>query len=58
MHDDPADALRGARVAVVSSADAAVVDAVVAAAPAVVLDLNGRLSDALESLPGYAGVGW
>jgi GDP-mannose 6-dehydrogenase len=58
LHDDAADALDGARVVVVSSADAAVVEAVVAAAPPVVLDLNGRLGAVLESLPGYAGVGW
>jgi GDP-mannose 6-dehydrogenase len=58
LHDDPADALRGARVAVVSSAAPAVVAAVVAAAPPVVIDLNGRLGDTFEALPGYAGVGW
>jgi GDP-mannose 6-dehydrogenase len=58
LHDDPADALRGATVAVVSSAAPAVVDAVVAAAPPVVIDLNGRLGAAFEALPGYAGVGW
>ncbi|WP_214401525.1 nucleotide sugar dehydrogenase [Pseudonocardia lacus] len=58
LHDDAADALDGVRVAVVSSADAAVVAAVIAAAPPIVLDLNGRLGDVLESLPGYAGVGW
>jgi GDP-mannose 6-dehydrogenase len=58
LHDDPVAALDGARVAIVSSADAGVVDAVVAAAPALVLDLNGRLGPALEALPGYEGVGW
>jgi GDP-mannose 6-dehydrogenase len=58
LHDDAADALDGARVAVVSSADPAVVAALVAAAPPVVFDLNGRLGHELEALPGYAGVGW
>jgi len=57
LHDDPAEALEGAHVAIVSSADAAVVDAVVAAAPPLVLDLNGRLAP-LEALVGYEGVGW
>ena len=57
LHDDPAEALAGAQVAVVSSADPRVVEAVVAAAPSVVLDLNGRLAP-LEELPTYEGVGW
>lgn len=58
LHDDAAEALRGAHVAVVSSADRAVADAVVAAAPPVVLDLSGRLGAPLETLDGYQGVGW
>jgi len=58
LHDDAADALHGAHVAVVSSADRDVVDAVVAAKPPVVLDLNGRLGAPLETLDGYEGVGW
>jgi GDP-mannose 6-dehydrogenase len=57
LQDEPADALRGAHVAVVSSADPKVVAAVVAEAPPVVLDLNGRLAP-LEELAGYQGVGW
>jgi GDP-mannose 6-dehydrogenase len=57
LHDDPVHALDGAHVAIVSSADAGVLDAVVAAAPPVVLDLSGRLAP-LEALPGYQGVGW
>ena len=57
LHDDPAEALDGAHVAIVSSADAKVVDAVVAADPSVVIDLNGRLAP-LEGLAGYEGVGW
>jgi GDP-mannose 6-dehydrogenase len=58
LHDDPADALRDAHVAVVSSADRAVVDAVIAGRPPVVLDLNGKLGAPLETLDGYEGVGW
>ncbi len=57
LHDDPTEALKGAHVAIVSSADAAVVDAVVAADPSVVIDLNGRLAK-LEAMAGYEGVGW
>jgi GDP-mannose 6-dehydrogenase len=57
LHDDPAGALAGAHVAIVSSADPGVVAAVVAADPEVVIDLNGRLAP-LEALPGYEGVGW
>jgi GDP-mannose 6-dehydrogenase len=57
LHDDPAEALKGAHVAIVSSADPRVIDAVVAADPAVVIDLNGRLAP-LEALRGYEGVGW
>jgi GDP-mannose 6-dehydrogenase len=58
LHDDPADALDGARVAIVSSADPGVVAAVVAADPRVVLDLSGRLGAPVEALAGYQGVGW
>jgi GDP-mannose 6-dehydrogenase len=57
LHDDPAEVLRGAHVAVVSCAHPRVVDAVVDAAPPVVLDLDGRLPP-LERLPGYQGVSW
>ena len=58
MHDDPASALDGVEVAIVSSTDEGVVDAVVAADPPVVLDLNGRLGRSVEALAGYQGVGW
>ncbi len=57
LHDDPTEALAGAQVAIVSSADERVLDAVVAANPPVVLDLSGRLAP-LEALAGYQGVGW
>ena len=57
LFDDPAAALAGVHVAVVSSAAPAVVDAIIAANPAVVIDLSGRLPQ-LEALAGYEGVGW
>jgi GDP-mannose 6-dehydrogenase len=58
LHDSPAAALRDCSVAVVSSAAPDVAAAVLAARPAAVFDLTGRLGEAVESLPGYEGVGW
>ncbi len=55
---EPADALRGADIAIVSSADPAVADALVRHPPSHVLDLSGALGSAVESLPGYQGLGW
>jgi GDP-mannose 6-dehydrogenase len=55
---EPGEALREARVAIVASSDRAVIDAVLAVAPRHVIDLSGRLGKAVESLPGYQGVGW
>lgn len=57
LHDDPAEALLGAHVAVVSCAQPQVMAAVLDAAPPVVLDVDGRLAP-LERLSGYQGVGW
>lgn len=57
LHDSPAAALKGAHVAVVFSADQEARDALIEAAPPLVLDLNGRLAE-LETLPGYQGVSW
>jgi GDP-mannose 6-dehydrogenase len=56
--DSPAEALRDCPVAVVSSTAPQVASAVLAAAPAAVFDLTGRLGATVESLPGYEGVGW
>ncbi|TDD60751.1 UDP-glucose/GDP-mannose dehydrogenase family protein [Kribbella antibiotica] len=58
LTDDPAAALRGADVALVSATDKAAVDALLAAPPARTIDLSGRLGDSVEALPGYEGVGW
>jgi len=55
---EPGQALRGAAVAVVSTSDAAVIDALLAASPAHLIDLSGRLGPDVESLPGYEGIGW
>ncbi|WP_181779749.1 nucleotide sugar dehydrogenase [Pseudonocardia pini] len=57
LHDQAAEALDGAHVALVSSTSSEVIDAVIAAAPPVVVDLAGTCP-LLETLPGYEGVGW
>jgi GDP-mannose 6-dehydrogenase len=58
LADEPGQALGGADVAVVSSSDETVVGALLAAAPPHLIDLTGRLGPAVESLPGYEGIGW
>ena len=55
---EPGEALRGAGVAIVSASDAAVQEALLATPPPHVIDLGGRLSRQVESLPGYEGLGW
>jgi GDP-mannose 6-dehydrogenase len=55
---EPAEALRGADVAVVSSAERAVLDALLTIPPPHVIDISGRLGGEVESLPGYEGLGW
>jgi GDP-mannose 6-dehydrogenase len=54
----PEEALEGAEVVIVASSDAAALQALTAAAPRLVIDLNGRLGDAVEQLPPYQGVSW
>jgi GDP-mannose 6-dehydrogenase len=54
----PEEAIDGASVAVVATADTGVIRALVEAAPAVVLDLHGSLGPELEGLPGYDGIAW
>ena len=55
---EPAEALRGADVAVVSSNEQAVREALLAIPPPHLIDINGRLGTEVESLPGYEGLGW
>jgi GDP-mannose 6-dehydrogenase len=55
---EPGEALRGADVAIVSSADPGITAALLTTAPPHLLDLNGRLGTEIESLPGYEGIGW
>lgn len=54
----PEDALRDADVAIVTSTDPTVLAALRANPPQLVLDMNGRLGDDLEHVPGYEGVSW
>jgi GDP-mannose 6-dehydrogenase len=55
---EPGDALRGAGIAIISSSDRAVLDALVAQPPRRVIDLLGRLGPEIEALAGYEGVSW
>ena len=55
---EPAEALRGADVAVVSSSEHVVREALLAIPPPHLIDISGRLGAEVESLPGYEGLGW
>ncbi len=54
----PEEALAGAEVVVVASSDPAALKVLAQSDPKVVIDLNGRLGDDIERLPGYQGVNW
>ncbi|GAA1561551.1 nucleotide sugar dehydrogenase [Kribbella sancticallisti] len=58
LTDDPVEALRGADLALVSTTDSQVVDALLEHPPGRTIDLSGRLGADVEALPGYEGVGW
>jgi GDP-mannose 6-dehydrogenase len=58
LADSPEEALDGAGIAVVSSSDRQVHEALKNHAPPHVIDLHGRLGDDIEQLVGYEGVGW
>jgi GDP-mannose 6-dehydrogenase len=58
LTDRASDALAGAEIAIVSSADPEVVEALVAMRPERIIDLSGRLGSVVESLDGYQGVAW
>ena len=55
---EPGQALHGADIAIVSSGDQAVRDALLRSDPARLFDLNGRLGPEVEALAGYEGIGW
>jgi GDP-mannose 6-dehydrogenase len=56
--NDPAEALRGADVALVSSSHSCVLGALLEDPPTTIIDLCGRLGASVEALPGYQGVAW
>jgi GDP-mannose 6-dehydrogenase len=58
LKDSPADALDRADVAIVCFASEDVAAALLASAPSRVLDLDGRLGQEVEALPGYEGISW
>jgi GDP-mannose 6-dehydrogenase len=55
---EPGQALREADMAIVSSNDRAILDALLASPPRHLLDLTGRLGSEVEALPGYEGLSW
>jgi GDP-mannose 6-dehydrogenase len=58
LHREPGEVLRGADIAIVSSSQPEVVAALLGTPPPHLVDLSGRLGDAVEALPGYEGIGW
>jgi GDP-mannose 6-dehydrogenase len=58
LHREPGEVLDGADVAIVSAGQSDVVAALLATPPPHLIDLSGRLGDAVEALPGYEGVAW
>jgi GDP-mannose 6-dehydrogenase len=58
MSSDPSIALDGADLALVSSSDSAVVAALAADPPGMIIDLSGKLGEDVEIIPGYEGVAW
>jgi GDP-mannose 6-dehydrogenase len=58
LADEPGEALRGADVAIVSSTDGAVLEALLTSPPLHLIDLTGRLGSEVESLPVYEGLSW
>jgi GDP-mannose 6-dehydrogenase len=55
---EPGEALREAGIAIVSSSDPSVLEALLMTPPRHLIDLTGRLGSEVESLPGYEGLGW
>jgi GDP-mannose 6-dehydrogenase len=58
LHREPGEVLPGADIAIVSSSQPEVLDALLLTPPPHLIDLTGRLGRAVEALPGYEGVGW
>ena len=58
LASSPEEAMKDVDIAVVSSNEPCVVAALLASPPPHIIDLNGRLGDEVEALPGYEGIGW
>ncbi len=58
LMDRPEVALEGVEVALVATSDPPSLAALQAAHPQLVIDLNGRLGEAVEHIDGYRGVSW
>jgi GDP-mannose 6-dehydrogenase len=58
LHREPGEVLPGADIAIVSSSQPEVLEALLLTPPPRLIDLTGRLGRAVEALPGYEGVGW
>ena len=58
LADSALEALSGVDLAIVSSSDPTVVEALLSSPPARIIDLNGRLGPGVESLTGYEGAWW
>jgi GDP-mannose 6-dehydrogenase len=58
LADEPGQALREAGIAIVSSSDQSILDALLTEPPPHLIDLSGRLGSEVESLPGYEGLSW
>jgi GDP-mannose 6-dehydrogenase len=54
----PEEALAGAEVVIVATRDEQALSALSQAKPKLVIDLDGRLGEDVEALPGYQGVCW
>ena len=55
---EPGEALREAGIAIVSSSDPLMLEALLVTPPRHLIDLTGRLGREVEALPGYEGLGW
>jgi len=58
LTSQPSEALRKADVAIVSSSDQLVLDALIESPPRHLIDISGRLGERIEALSGYEGLGW
>jgi GDP-mannose 6-dehydrogenase len=58
MSDTASQALAEAKLAVVSSSDPGVIEALESSPPPRIIDLIGRLGRNVEAIEGYEGVGW